>query len=93
MHNHWDDIKVGLADKTCDNCENYQKKEVKEIFKDSFTIYGKKGEIVENKGIKILWYDVHEERYEICFRTKTKVKNTIEYDREFWKNISVNIVR
>ena len=80
-------------DKKCDNCENYQKKEVKEKFEDSFTIYGKKDEIVENKEIKILWYDVFNERYEICFITKTKEKINITYDRDFWKKLSVNIIR
>ena len=79
--------------KDCDNCENYQKKEVKEKFEDSFTIYGKKDEVVENKGIKILWYGVHDERYEICFITKTKKRIDISYDRDFWKKLSVNIVR
>lgn len=49
-------INNGMTMPGCDNRENYQKKEVKEKFEDSFTIYGKKDENVENKGIKILWY-------------------------------------
>ena len=89
----WDKINAGITMPNCNDCENYEKKEVNEKFEDSFTIYGKKGENIESKECKILWYDIHEKFYEICFRTKNKVKNTIEFDREFWKSMSVNIVR
>lgn len=77
----------------CDNCENYQKKEVKESFEDSFTIYEKKDKFVKTEGVKILWYDIRENFYEICFITKTKKRITIAYDRSYWKKIEVNQVR
>lgn len=89
----WNNIKLGQADTICDNCENYQKKEVKETFEDSFTVSGNKNNINNYDEIKILWYDVRDNAYEICFLTKQKQRITINYDRAVWKKLTVNQVR
>ena len=67
---------VFRENKNCDNCENYQKKEVKKEFNDGFQIrYNKKDVLIVESIFIENWFE-DDEKYWVAYITKTNVKTT-----------------